>query len=71
MSKVTQKRLRPSRPGLIVRDPRTKKTLKAGGEFKPYDSYWYRRLLGGDVVECAKKRPIENKPRPEHKKTEG
>jgi hypothetical protein len=37
----------------IVRDPATLQPLKAGGEAKPLDSYWARRLRDGDVVEVS------------------
>ncbi len=30
--------------GLIVRDPETREPLKAGGEEKPRNPYWLRRL---------------------------
>ncbi len=41
----------PAREGLIVRDPASRQPLPAEGAWKPRDSYWTRRLMGGDVVE--------------------
>ncbi len=50
----TQFLLKPSRPGLIVRDPKTMKPLDAEGELKPANSvYWLRRLADGDVLVIA------------------
>lgn len=42
--------LKPSRPGLIVRDPRSKKPLPDAGAPKPDNSYWRRRMRAGDVI---------------------
>lgn len=44
-------RIKPSRAGLIVRDPETRRPLAAEGEEKPRETYWLRRLADGDVVE--------------------
>lgn len=43
-------RVRPARPGAVIRDPHTKRALPAGGGRVPDTSYWTRRLLRGDVV---------------------
>jgi hypothetical protein len=42
--------LKPSREGLIVRDPRTLKALAMGGEQKSMSAYWWRRLRDGSIV---------------------
>lgn len=41
-------RIKPA-AGKAVRDPRTMKLLADGGEEKPRNSYWLRRLAAGDV----------------------
>jgi hypothetical protein len=38
------------RTGLIVRDPITLRPLDAGGEIKPWTTYWRRRARCGDVM---------------------
>lgn len=43
-------KLYPSRRGLIVRDPRTKKPLAEDGEEKELTGYWLRRLRDGSVT---------------------
>lgn len=45
--------LKPSRPGLIVRDPETGKPLAEEGETKPRNSYWLRRKKDNDVIEAT------------------
>lgn len=49
--------MRPTREGLIVRDPITMNPLLAEGELKPRSQYWLRRIKDGDVevVEPTKK----------------
>jgi hypothetical protein len=49
--------LKPARPGLIVRDPETGAALAAGGETKPRNSYWIRRINDGDAVEVTPESP--------------
>lgn len=44
-------KLYPSRRGLIVRDPRTRKPLAEGGEEKELTGYWLRRLRDGSVTD--------------------
>ncbi|EAV2253176.1 DUF2635 domain-containing protein [Salmonella enterica] len=44
-------KLYPTRHGLIVRDPRTKKPLSEDGELKEKSGYWLRRLRDGSVSE--------------------
>lgn len=48
--------------GLIVRDPETREPLKAGGEEKPRNPYWLRRikdksveLVSSNATKTAKK----------------
>lgn len=49
--------IKPARPEVHVRDPRTKQHLPAEGlevpESSPWLSYWIRRLNDGDVVLSA------------------
>ncbi|EGJ50250.1 DUF2635 domain-containing protein [Desulfocurvibacter africanus] len=42
--------VKPSRAGLIVRDPTTKEPVPDEGRDVPRNSFWTRRLTGGDVV---------------------
>ena len=42
-------KLYPTRRGLIVRDPRTRKPLAEDGEFKDRSGYWLRRMREGSV----------------------
>ncbi|EAR7071117.1 DUF2635 domain-containing protein [Salmonella enterica] len=44
-------KLYPTRRGLIVRDPRTKKALSEDGEEKEKNGYWLRRMREGSVSE--------------------
>lgn len=44
-------KLYPTRRGLIVRDPRTKKPLSEDGEMKEKSGYWLRRMRDGSVSE--------------------
>jgi len=43
-------KVKPGKPGLIVRDPVNMSRLDEKGEYKPKDSYWMRRLMVGDVI---------------------
>jgi len=53
-------KLKPSAPGLLVRDPFTRKFLPEGGaEIKVIDTYWHRRIMCGDVVE-VKDEPVKS-----------
>lgn len=40
-------------PGRRVRDPATMRVLAEGGEAKPVNSYWLRRVADGDVLEVT------------------
>jgi hypothetical protein len=44
-------KLKPARPGLLVKDPVTRVPLSEAGEEKPKIAYWFRRLRDGTVVE--------------------
>jgi len=44
--------IKPSREGLIVRDPATRLPLAAEGEEKPKSAFWLRRESDQDVVQC-------------------
>ena len=57
--------LRPAKPGAIVRDPKTRKALPPLGLEVEIDTYWRRRLKGGDVIEVASPDPrIDLRPEP-------
>lgn len=43
-------RVKPASPGLLVRDPVSKRALPEEGREVPESSYWMRRLRAGDVV---------------------
>jgi len=47
--------IKPTNPEAIIRDPITRRPLTAGGEEKPKDHFWMRRLRDGDVQELTKK----------------
>lgn len=53
-------KVRPA-PGIVVRDPATRRPLSPDGETKPRNSYWLRRLAASEVVEI--KQPDQNKQR--------
>lgn len=54
--------LRPALPGAIVRFPGApKRILKAEGEQVILNSYWTRRVRGGDVVEVYTNKQEEPK----------
>lgn len=40
------------KPGLVVRDPESKRPLPSEGREVPSEGYWLRRLRSGDVVEA-------------------
>ena len=42
--------VKPARPGLVVRDPRSKRPLPENGGMVPDNSFWRRRLRSGDVI---------------------
>lgn len=42
--------VKPSSPGLVVRDPVTMERLPDNGRDVPNNSYWQRRIIDGDVV---------------------
>jgi hypothetical protein len=42
-------RVRPTRPGAVIRDPRTRRRLPAAGGRVPDSTFWRRRLISGDV----------------------
>ena len=44
--------IKPSREGLIVRDPATRRPLAVEGEDKPKNAFWLRRESDQDVVQC-------------------
>ena len=59
-------RVKPSRPGLLVRDPAQfgKVYLPEEGAEVPVDSYWARALRRGDVVPAEKAAPAAPAPTP-------
>lgn len=50
--------VKPSAPGLLVRDPVSKRPLPAEGGEVPESTYWLRRLRAGDVVPCDAPAPV-------------
>lgn len=46
--------LKPSKEGLLVRHPQTKRPLKQEGEEVKKSTYWLRRLKEGSVIEVNK-----------------
>ena len=48
-------RVKPAKPGAIIRDPHTKQALPEEGGEVPDTNYWRRRILQGDVVLASKK----------------
>lgn len=55
-------KLKPTRPGMIIRDPQTTRPLPDEGAEVPDSSYWRRRLADGDVS------PVTDEPAPAVKK---
>jgi hypothetical protein len=45
---------------LGVRDPLTRQFIKPEGEWKPYNTYWIRRIKMADVLE-GKPKPVAQK----------
>lgn len=45
--------------GLLVRDPITREPLPPGGEIKPLDTYWCRRIADGDVHLPPVNQPVQ------------
>lgn len=48
--KVPTFKIKPAKAGLLVKDPETRKPLKAAGEEKPRTAYWLRRINDKSVV---------------------
>ena len=48
--------------GQRVRDPLTGQLLNVSGETKPSNSYWWRRLQDGSVVEVTATKTSTSKP---------
>lgn len=55
-------RVKPARPGVIIRDPHTRRPLASEGADVPETSYWLRRLRDGDVERLLDE---DRTPRPE------
>ena len=53
--------LKPSREGLLVPYPATRRMLPAEGASVRLNTYWRRRLLRGDVVEVSKSKKTAKK----------
>jgi hypothetical protein len=39
-------------PGCLVKDPASQKPLDEGGEWKPWNTHWARKLRHNEVVEA-------------------
>ncbi len=62
-------KVKPSKPDLIVRDPKTRKPLPAEGiEVNILETYWHKRLVCGDVVEVNLESRAVQKPEKAKKK---
>jgi hypothetical protein len=59
---TTRKRIKPARPGLIIRDPHTKRALPDKGADVKLSSFWLRRLRDGDVVPAEGPKPAPKAP---------
>lgn len=55
MNELQTMNLKPASAQVTVRDPRTGRALAKGGEKKPRNTYWLRRLRDGDVVDMDAK----------------
>ncbi|EGU39601.1 DUF2635 domain-containing protein [Vibrio scophthalmi] len=55
MSSVIKRKIRPAKPGLTLRHPKTLQKLPAEGALVELNSYWRRRLRDGDAVFCEDK----------------
>jgi hypothetical protein len=53
-------KLKPAKDELLVRDPVTKRHLKAEGEEKDLNNYWARRIMCGDVLVVPEKLAAED-----------
>jgi len=51
-------RVRPVKPGAVIRDPHTRRQLPADGGRVADNMYWRRRLAAGEVVPCPEPAPI-------------
>lgn len=58
--KTQRFKLKPTRPGLIVRDPVTMKPLPEDGSIKPMNSYWLRRIREGSAVEVVETPAVDS-----------
>jgi len=66
--------VRPSRAGLRVIDPATRKPLPEEGYAVPANGYWQRRVLQGDCIKVepeltAPQTPTTDQPDPEKRKS--
>lgn len=48
-------KVKPANKGLVVLCPETLEKLKPGGEDKPRNAYWLRRINDGTVIEIKTK----------------
>lgn len=58
--KTQRFKLKPTRPGLIVRDPVTMKPLPDDGAIKQVNSYWLRRIREGSAVEVVETQAVDS-----------
>lgn len=52
---MTKVKVKPSKPGVLVRDPKNMRFLPADGAEVEMSSYWDRRIRSGDVVVLSEK----------------
>lgn len=52
-------KVKPARPGLIIRDPETGRPIPDEGKTVKWSSFWARRKLDGDIV-LVSDEPLKN-----------
>ena len=55
------KKVKPSKEGLLVANPKNNLFLKEEGEVVPVNAYWSRMIKCGDVVEVVEEKKVEVK----------
>ena len=63
MAVIEQRMFVKALPSRRVKDPYSLKLLAPEGEWKPRESYWMRRVLFGDCIECTPTEvPVSSEP---------
>ena len=50
------------RPGRLIRDYRTMQALPQAGRWVPAESYYHRKLAGGENADCELRTPPDSAP---------